>query len=216
MRALRHMLAAGARAIALAVAVALCAIPMARAAEQPPADALLARLHQPAVLRGNFVQSRQITGFRRPVESSGDFVVARGEGLLWHTQKPFESLLSVSRERLRVTNGKGGTETTLDAKREPMLRALNDILQSVVIADIPALRTRFDLTIKLVGATDWEMALLPKDATLRSRFSTIVLAGGAHVQSARLVEASGDITTVRFVDQREDLKLSDAEAGKLQ
>jgi hypothetical protein len=210
-KSLRRMLAAGALVFALVV-------PVVHAAEsqQPPADALLARLHQPAVLRGNFVQSRQIAGFKRPVESSGDFVVARGEGLLWHTQKPFESLLAVSRARLRVTNGNGGTETTLDAKREPMLRTLNEILQSVVIADVAALRTRFDLTIKLVGATDWEMSLQPKDATLRGRFSAIVLAGGAHVQSARLVEASGDVTSVRFIDQREDMKLTAAEAGKLQ
>jgi outer membrane lipoprotein-sorting protein len=199
-----------------AVVVALCALPCVQGAEAQPADALLARLHQPAVLRGNFVQSRQITGFKRPVESSGDFVVARGTGLLWHTQKPFESLLSVSRARLRVTNGKGGTETTLDAKREPMLRTLNEILQSVVIADIAALRTRFELEVRLVGTTDWEMTLQPKDAALRSRVSAIVLSGGAHVQGARLVEASGDITTVRFLDQREDVKLSDAEAGKLQ
>jgi hypothetical protein len=199
-----------------AMVVALLAMPAVQGAEQQPADALLARLHQPAVLRGNFVQSRQITGFKRPVESSGDFVVARGAGLLWHTQKPFESLLSVSRARLRVTNGKGGTETTLDAKREPMLRTLNDILQSVVIADARALQLNFELDVRPVGATDWEMILTPRDAALRSRFSSIVLAGGAHVQNARLVEAGGDITTVRFMDQREDLKLSDAEAGKLQ
>ncbi len=120
-------------------------------AEQPApgADALLARLHQPAVLRGAFVQSRQIIGFKRPVESSGDFVVARDQGLLWHTVKPFESLLSVSRVRLRVTDGKGGTETTIDARREPMLRTLNEILQSVVIADVPTLQARFDLDLKL-------------------------------------------------------------------
>jgi outer membrane lipoprotein-sorting protein len=202
--------------VAGALIVALVALPVAQGADPQPDDALLERLHQPAVLRGNFVQSRQITGFKRPVESSGDFVVARGKGLLWHTQKPFESLLSVSRARLRVTNGKGGTGTTLDAKREPMLRTLNDILQSVVIADTRALRSNFDLDVTLVGTTDWEMHLKPRDAALRSRFSTIVLSGGAHVQGARLVEASGDITTVRFLDQREDVQLSDAEAGKLQ
>jgi outer membrane lipoprotein-sorting protein len=210
-RLLRHMLAAG------ALVVAMVAAPGGRAAEpQQPADALLARLRQPAVLRGNFVQNRQIAGFRRPVESSGEFVVARGAGLLWHTRKPFESLLSVSRERLRVTNGRGGTETTLDARREPMLRTLNDILQAVVIADARALQVSFDLAIQLVGSTDWEMVLTPKDAALRTRFTTIALAGGPHVQSARLVEASGDITTVRFTGQREDTQLSAAEAGKLQ
>ncbi len=84
-----------------------------------PADAVLARLHQPAVLRGQFVQSRQIEGFKRPVESSGDFVVARNRGLVWHTVKPFESTLSVSRERLRITNGKG------EIRRPRSMRAAN-------------------------------------------------------------------------------------------
>ena len=179
-------------------------------------DAVLARLHQPAVLRGQFVQSRQIQGFKRPVESSGDFVVARNRGLVWHTMKPFESTLSVNRERLRITNGKGGTETTLDARREPMLRTLNDILQSVVIADVAALEKSFALQVKAVGAESWEMSLQPKDATLRARFSAITLLGGAYVQNVRLQEASGDVTTVRFQEQREDTGLTDAEAGKLQ
>jgi hypothetical protein len=183
---------------------------------EPAADAVLARLHQPAVLRGQFTQSRQIAGFRRPVQSSGDFVVARNRGLVWHTVKPFESTLSVSRERLRVSSGQGNAETTLDARREPMLRTLNDILQSVVIADVAALQKSFEMQVRPVGASGWEMALTPKEATLRARFSAITLAGGAHVQSARLVEASGDVTTVQFHDQREDTQLTEAEAGKLQ
>jgi outer membrane lipoprotein-sorting protein len=197
----------------LACAAAIAAI--AHGAE-PAADAVLARLHQPAVLRGQFTQSRQITGFRRPVQSSGDFVVARNRGLVWHTVKPFESTLSVNRERLRVTSGKGNSETTLDARREPMLRTLNDILQNVVIADVAALQKSFALQVRAVGASGWEMALTPKEATLRARFSAITLAGGAHVQSARLVEASGDVTTVQFHDQQEDTQLTDAEAGNLQ
>ncbi|MEJ0098397.1 MAG: outer membrane lipoprotein carrier protein LolA [Pseudomonadota bacterium] len=181
----------------------------------PNADALLARLHQPAVLRGSFVQSRQIQGFKRPVESSGDFVVARDQGLLWHTVKPFESLLSVSRERLRVNDGSGGAETTIDARREPMLRTLNEILQNVVIADARALQLRFDIGLKLVGTTGWQMTLVAKDATLRSRFPQIELSGDAHVQGVRLAEASGDVTTVRFENQREDTHLTEAETGKL-
>jgi outer membrane lipoprotein-sorting protein len=196
------------------VLILCAAVASAQGAEAPEA-ALLQRLHEPAVLRGTFVQSRQIVGFRRPVESRGDFVVARGRGLLWHTQKPFESLLSVSRERLRVSNGVGGAETTLDARREPMLRTLNDLLQSVVIADIATLKTRFDLTIKLIGEADWELALRPKEVALRARFSAVTLTGAAHVQSVRLMEGSGDVTTVRFEDQREDAQLTEAEAGKL-
>jgi outer membrane lipoprotein-sorting protein len=193
----------------------LCAVVAAAHAADTPESALRQRLHEPAVLRGSFVQSRQIVGFRRPIESRGVFVVARGRGLLWHTQKPFESVLTVNRERLRVSSGTGGAQTTLDARREPMLRALNDLLQSVVIADVAALKTRFDLTIELIGETGWQLALAPKDAALRARFSSITLSGSAHVQSVLLAEAGGDVTTVRFLDQREDVQLTQGEAGTL-
>jgi hypothetical protein len=174
------------------------------------------RLHEPAVLRGSFVQSRQITGFKRPVESSGNFVVARGQGLLWHTSRPFESLLSVSREHLRISNGTDRSGMLLDARREPMLRTLNDLLQSVLVADIAALRAQFELDIRLQGATEWELTLRPNAAALRSRFAAIELAGGAHVESVRLREQSGDVTTVRFKDQTEDSKLTAAETVDLQ
>ncbi|MEO8314368.1 MAG: outer membrane lipoprotein carrier protein LolA [Pseudomonadota bacterium] len=178
-------------------------------------NALIQRLHKPEVLRASFSQSRQIAGFTRPVESSGSFVVARGRGLLWQTRRPFESTLSVTRGRLRITNGAGQPETMLDARREPMLDVLNDLLQSVVIADVTALKTRFDLQVRLVGDTDWELALHPRDKVLRERFATIELAGGAYVRKVRLVEKSGDVTTMLFDNHKEDTQLTESEAGKL-
>ncbi|MDR2215703.1 MAG: outer membrane lipoprotein carrier protein LolA [Nevskiaceae bacterium] len=182
---------------------------------QPSASDLMSRLHEPAVLRGNFLQSRQISGFKRPVESSGQFVVARGTGLLWHTERPFESVLSVSRERLRISNGAGRSEMTLDARREPMLRTINDLLQSVVVADVGALQAQFEIDIRLMGQTDWELSLRPKDAGLRDRFLAIDLSGGPHVETVVLREKSGDVTTVRFSNQAEDSDLSEAEAQQL-
>ncbi len=195
----------------------LCAALLAGRA-QGAADAegqLLARLHQPAVLRGDIVQTRLVAGFKRSVESRGDFVMERGEGLLWHTRQPFDSLLPISRDRLPVTQG-AGSATTLDARREPMLRALNEILQGVVVADIAALKKRFDLSIRLVGEADWELVLQPKDAALRARFTAIRLGGSTHVQQVRLSEANGDVTDLRFENQREDAQLSPAETGNLQ
>jgi hypothetical protein len=179
-------------------------------------DALLERLHQPVVLRGEFIQSRQIAGFRRPVESRGEFVVARGQGLLWHTRVPFESMLSVSRDRLRMTDVASGAVTTLDARREPMLRAINEVLQGVVVADVVALQRRFDLTVRMIGAVGWEVVLQPKDAILAARFTAITLRGATHVEQVRLAESNGDLTNLQFTNQREDSTLSPAEAGQLQ
>lgn len=180
------------------------------------AAALLGRLHEPAVLRGDFVQSRQIAGFRQPVESSGHFVVARGTGLLWHTTRPFESLLSATGERLRVSNGEGQPEMTLDARREPMLRTISGLLQSVVAADIAALEAQFDVQVRLVGDAGWELALQPRETMLRERFPSMELAGAAHVATVVLREHGGDTTTIRFSAQVEDTQLSAAEAQQLQ
>ena len=193
----------------------LCGAAISGHGAQAPDAALLQRLQQPTVLRGVFVQARQIAGFKRPVESRGMFVVARGRGLLWHTVKPFESLMANSRERLTVTNGGGRVATVLEARREPMLRTINELLQSVVIADIAALKPRFEVTTKLVGESGWELEMKPRDAVLRARFSAIGLAGDRYVQSVRLVEGSGDITSVLFEDQRADAQLTDTEVGLL-
>ncbi|MGC4027641.1 MAG: outer membrane lipoprotein carrier protein LolA [Steroidobacteraceae bacterium] len=194
----------------------LVAAGAAGAASDPPASELVRRLHEPAVLRGSFVQSRQIAGFKRPVESSGQFVVARGTGLLWRTTRPFESLLSVNRERLRISNGAGQPEMTLDARREPMLRTISSLLQSVVVADIDALQAQFEMQIKLIGQTDWTLSLRPREAQLKDRFPAIELSGGAHVESVVLREQSGDVTTIRFSGQAEGAALTGAEAAQLQ
>jgi len=178
-------------------------------------EQLLQRLRQPAVLRGSFTQERQISGFRRPVQSAGRFVVARGTGLLWHTMRPFESVLVLNQQRLTVSNGTGQPGTTLDATREPMLRTLDELLQSVVVADLKGLQAQFEVELRLPDGADWTMTLQPRQAALRSRFAGIELAGGEYVKSVRLQEQSGDVTTIRFADQMEDSRLTGAEAGQL-
>jgi len=188
---------------------------MVQSAEVPRTE-LLHQLSQPVVLRGNFAQQRQIVGFRRPVQSTGRFVVVRGTGLLWHTLRPFESMLTVNRQKLSMSSGPGlSNTTTLDATKEPMLRTLNSLLQGMVVADLPELQAQFDVEVRPSGVTDWVMTLQPKQAALRSRFVSIELAGGKYVQSVRLQEQTGDVTIVRFTDQMEDDHLTDVEVGQL-
>ncbi len=45
----------------------------------------------PAVLRGEFEQTKTIKGFKRPLVSKGSFVMAAGKGVLWVTAQPFAS-----------------------------------------------------------------------------------------------------------------------------
>ena len=58
------------------------------------------RLKVAPVLQGAFEQTKTLAGFRNPLVSHGEFLVARGQGVWWHTQQPFESTLVVTRTRL--------------------------------------------------------------------------------------------------------------------
>jgi len=190
--------------------------PGAQRATADPAAALVSRLRIEDVLRGTFTQSRQIQGFKRPVVSTGDFVVARDRGILWHTRTPFESTLAMSPSRLRVVDARQRADVDLDARREPMLRTVNALLQSVVVGDVAALESRFDVDVRLSGSEAWEIDLVPRDAALKGRFSAIRMSGDAYVREVRMSERGGDVTTVTLAGQKGGTPLNDDEAKQLQ
>jgi len=204
--------------LSLVVVIGFATLPPATAASAPddPAAAVVSRLGSDPVLRGTFTQSRQIQGFKRPVVSSGEFAVARDGGILWHTKVPFDSTLAVTPDRLRVVDARQQTEVDLDARREPMLRTLNGLLQSVVVGDVASLRQQFEVDIRLEGGDAWEIALVPRDAVLKNRFTAIRMTGAAYVREVRLTEKSGDVTTVTLANQKGDARLTDDEAKQLQ
>lgn len=157
------------------------------------------RLDASEVLRGEFEQSKSIKGFKKPLVSRGQFVVARGQGIQWVTLTPFPSTLVVTRERL-TTITDGGTQQ-IDVRKEPGLRAINDLLLAVLGGDLQALYDRFQVEGGLQGAQGWRMTLVPREASLARFVSRIEMEGDRHVQFVRLSEASGDENRIRFGKQ---------------
>ncbi|MCW5220048.1 outer membrane lipoprotein carrier protein LolA [Verminephrobacter aporrectodeae subsp. tuberculatae] len=170
------------------------------------------RLENPAVLRGEFEQTKSIQGFKRPLVSRGSFVMARGRGVQWITAQPFASTLVVTRERL-LTLGEAGVSQQIDARQEPGLRALNEMLMALLAGDVQALAARFTAQVTLQGAHGWRLALTPRDAALAGFISRIELEGARHVNAVRLHETSGDASHIRFLNPAASA-LSPAEAER--
>ena len=64
--------------------IALCALllmlaPISHAADAA-VDAITQSVARPDVLRGQFTQDKQVSGFKNPLRSQGQFVVARQHG----------------------------------------------------------------------------------------------------------------------------------------
>lgn len=175
----------------------------ATAANADQSSDLLASINQvierPDVLRGNFEQTKTLAGFKKPLVSKGTFVIDRTRGVQWITTTPFASTLVVTRERL-TTWGEGGSKQQLDTKREPGLRAVNDLIMGMLSGDLKVLAARFDTKGAMKPSQSWSLSLTPKEAGLAGFIKVIDIDGGRHVDLVRMVEPSGDVSVIRFTN----------------
>lgn len=172
----------------LALALLLSAAPAELATQ------VKARLKDAPVLTGTFEQSKQVKGFKRPLKSSGEYRVAKGEGVNWNTVKPFASELTVRAGD--ITSKQNGVEVfKLDAKTEPGVRIITELLFSLLAGDLPSLATQFEQSGE-VGEKDWRIELAPKSDALKKVFTRITLRGDEYVRAVQLLEAGGDATLI--------------------
>ena len=174
-----------------------------------------ARLAKPVLLRGEFVQEKQLHGFRNPLKSSGDFLLLRERGIAWNTRAPFASSTRLTRSKLLATMPDGSSRVLIDASSSPGMAAVNALLMALVAGDLDALAARFTLKETLRGDAGWSLALQPRDATLKQAFSSIVLDGDRYVRGVQISEPGGDTTRIRFANLREAPPATRQEAAQL-
>lgn len=162
-------------------------------------DQVAARLDDAPVIRGGFEQTRTVAGFAMPLVSRGDFVLARGRGLIWHTRAPIASSLLLTPQGLTMRGADGSVQQQLQADAQPGLRAALEAILAVLRADAPALAQRFAVAGEVRGKQGWKLALTPTDADMRRVLTRVDLAGDRFVREVRLQEAGGDSTVVRLL-----------------
>ena len=85
----------------------------------------------------------------------------------------------------------------LDAKTEPTVRMINNVLFSLLSGDLGQLESLFEVD-GTVDATSWNVALKARQAALEKAIGTIKLDGGAYVKNIVMSEAGGDKTSIVF------------------
>lgn len=198
---------------ALALLVLCCSVHLA-AAEDFVAG-VQGRLASPQLLRGQFEQAKSVSGFKKPLLSSGTFMLWRGHGVLWQTHKPFESVLAIRRDTLQLSQADGTTVYRMEASREPGVRAVNALLFALFSGDIAALQKTFRLEGVLLPKGEWRLTLLPLENGLARVFVRVELEGGRYVRQVRLFESNGDHSTIRFEQLAETPAVTAEEAQRL-
>ena len=200
----------------LARLVCVVAVVASQAAPAADSAAVRQRLQLAPVVQGAFEQTKTIKGFHNALQSHGEFMVARGQGVWWHTQQPFESTLVVTRSRIFTRAPDGTSSNVADAQAEPGLRQVNELVFSLLSADLDALADRFTVDAQAVGATGWTLTLTPRDANVAKFLAKATISGDRFVQAVRIDEARGDTTQIRFSRQSPSDALSTADAARLQ
>lgn len=183
-------------------ALLLTLLPLAAQAAPDLAQSVRERLQQPEWLRGDFTQTKKVPGFAKPLVSTGNFVAARGRGVLWRTLKPFASELRLTQTEIRATQG-GQTAMKLDASREPAVRVINTLMFALLNGDVSGLAELFELSGNIKGA-GWQLALSPKPGPLQQVLKKVELEGDGFVRRIQLFEANGDESLIQLVNQRSD------------
>lgn len=168
------------------------------AAPLPLIQEIVSGLQQAAVVSGHFEQHKVLSGFRNPVVSSGEFLVARERGIVWHTQMPFESRLSITRERISTQHAGGTEQTLLSADNAPALQTVNELLFAVMTADLQQLSEQFDISGMRLPDAHWTLELVPRTPLLLQWLSRVHLSGDDWVRKVELQETQGDRSVIHL------------------
>jgi len=173
------------------------------------ADDIKRQLTPFVVLRGEFQQVKTIKIIKKPLRSSGNFVLAKGKGVLWRTARPMASTMKVTAgEVAQIKDGRAVFR--LRAEEQPALRLITRVLFAVFAADVAELRRNFKISGS-VGDGHWQADLRPLDVMVSKVVLEVHLKGGATLESIEFREVNGDRTVIRFSEVMLESALSPAE-----
>lgn len=185
-----------------AVSVLCCAVlsgAVVAVAAEPTLDDVIARLGEPAVVRGSYEQSRELAILERPLVSNGDFILSE-RGLYWHQQSQPAAVVIADGQRLVQIIGDNPPEVSDDTSN-PMLLPFSRIFLGLFRGDEKGLRENFEIDFAADG-DGWRLRLEPKTEPLSLAIEAIALSGDQHIDELTVVNRSADRTIIRFFDLR--------------
>lgn len=148
------------------------------------------------VLRGNFVEEHQVNATKDPIHTSGHFLVAPANGLIWNIEQPFPTATVITPKGM--VQEIGGIALKLPSKN---LRHLFNTVEAALAGDWSGLEKDFVITRK-DNAKNWQMILTPRhneQATLP--YTSITISGSRFVENITTTRPDGSFDTLSFTDE---------------
>ena len=153
------------------------------------------RLAQHQFIKGNFEQEKTLSRLERSLKSSGNFIIAADQGMVWDTLKPFPSTLTLGRDFM-IQSRPGGQKTILSAQGNETFLRMAEVISAVFSGNAQGLLDNFAVYYSGDAAV-WEMGLSSLDKAIYSFAEKIIMKGDAVIRSIQIYEQNGD--TIRYI-----------------
>jgi hypothetical protein len=148
------------------------------------------RLAEHPFIRGNFEQEKNLSRLERSLKSSGNFIIAAGQGMVWDTVKPFPSTLTLGRDFM-IQSRPGGQKTMLSAQGNETFLRMAEVISAVFSGNAQGLLDNFAIYYS-GGTAAWELGLSPLDKTINAFAEKIIMKGDTAIRSIQIYEQNGD------------------------
>ncbi len=152
---------------------------------------LSARAKTIASLDGRFDQQKTIAVLPMPINSSGEFHFAQGQGVVWETRVPVQSQVKLS------PGGISFDDQPAPPGSNQATAIVAKIFMGVIAGELASLSDYF--SIQTLGDADhWQLILTPRSDNLKAYIHSIEVRGEEFTEQLAIDEANGDKTLIKF------------------
>ncbi|MCL2804575.1 MAG: outer membrane lipoprotein carrier protein LolA [Treponema sp.] len=172
-------------------------------------NATCTNLAEKPIVKGNFVQEKYLNRLDRSLISSGNYIIAAEQGMVWETLKPFPSTMIMGKDFI-MQSRPDGRKSVLSAQGNESFTQMADILSSVFSGRGQGLLENFEVYFS-GSVSNWNMGLLPRSSVFASFAAKITMSGDSAIRSIRIFEQNGDVITYTLSNLSHPTRLNNHE-----
>ena len=182
----------------------------AKAAAADPAELLL-NIANFRTLRTNFVQTKHLKAFKKPMVLNGELCLDRpGKRFAWHVEKPLRYSCIIANGKLTQWDEDSDKTVSVPFSKYPMLEMLSDAMTAFASGDVKALEKDFEAA----PGKDGSILLKPRSerfaASLITEVELFLDDTKTKIVKVIATEKSGDVTELVYTDSVFDSDIPDS------
>ena len=149
-----------------------------------------------SAMKADFVQTKLIAKFKKSLKSSGTMMLQPGKGMMWITEKPYESKMVVTKDCMKQQVA-GGKVVSQNVEGNAIYIAIAEAMENVFSGRFSQVKEVFDAYF-IIDKDEWYIGLVPLSKEFSSVVSFITLNGKDYIEKVYMEEVGGNSILYEF------------------